>query len=161
KAAREVFKRAVPLDFGAEGAPVLADVWGDPIDEGNVEALVVTADGKLAVRHSCEDSSPTAPPGRERRGERQAWRARRGGGPPAPRGGERRETYEAWRARLQGASAPLPGGPGKSGPPPFPPGPGGPIVTFVARITRAAGNEVTLVKLKTAKAKGPKAGEVT
>jgi hypothetical protein len=69
-------KKAIPVDFGDDTSPVLVDFRGGKIDEGNIEVLVLTADGHLMVRHSYEDSDPESPVGQERVNRYEAWHAR-------------------------------------------------------------------------------------
>jgi hypothetical protein len=89
-------KNSIPINFGDEKTPVLADFWGGPFEEGNTEVLLLGADGSLQVHSSREDSDNES-----------------------PAGSERLQRYESWRHRLhtlrdaaqtRPAGAPLPGG---------------------------------------------------
>jgi hypothetical protein len=68
----------IPVDFGLpdDASPVLVDFWGGKATEANVEALVLTADGRLAVRSSHEDADAESDIGRERLRRYETWRAR-------------------------------------------------------------------------------------
>ena len=74
---RLVPKESIPVDFGdPESSPVLADFWGGNVAEANVEVLVLTAEGRLGVRSSHEDSDPENEIGKERLRRYEAWRSR-------------------------------------------------------------------------------------
>jgi hypothetical protein len=86
-----VSKTAIPINFAGDSSPVLADFWGTPEDEGYVEALALSADGRLTVRNSCDDSGRTHADGEERQVRYETWRsrlreARRQSPPPRPAG---------------------------------------------------------------------------
>jgi hypothetical protein len=105
KAARTVAKNTVAIDFGDESSPVLADFWGGRFEEGNTEALLVTADGSLMVRNSHDDTEAESPVG-----------------------ADRIQRYEHWRDRLRSIRNPganRPGAPGTPGVPGLPGIPGG------------------------------------
>jgi hypothetical protein len=112
-------QNSIAVDFGVENGPVLADFWGGKASDGNVEALILGADGNLSVRNCHEDSALP------RTAEDRASN---------PFAAERQERYDTWRARVREAGAPpstggginLPGtkGPFPPGKGPFPPGKG-------------------------------------
>jgi hypothetical protein len=70
------WRKAIPVDFGDEASPVLADFRGGKLDEGNVEILVFNGDGRLMVRNSYEDADPESAIGAERAQRYEAWRTR-------------------------------------------------------------------------------------
>jgi len=76
KAARYVDQKSIPVDFGDETSPVLADFRGGKIDEGNIEVLVLMGDGRMVIRNSYEDADPESLLGQERAQRYEAWRSR-------------------------------------------------------------------------------------
>jgi hypothetical protein len=92
KVKKSIPKRSVAVDFVAGDALVLADFWGEPNEEGYVEALAVSPDGELTVRNACHDSRPAFPSGRQRQERYEQWRStlldarfgNTGSGPVAP-----------------------------------------------------------------------------
>jgi hypothetical protein len=75
---RNTFKKTLPIHFSMEGGgPVVVDFAGAlRPEDGNLEVLVLTRDGRLMVRNSRDDSDPTAFTGKDRLERLEAWKTR-------------------------------------------------------------------------------------